>query len=79
MSLKPFTAEAMIHSLGEKRKALIVLHEDNNHCQAVYNQQLCAAIYNPIVGLYYVDDKYGVIESWNEEDLYAGKRDQQSV
>lgn len=79
LPLKPFTAEAMIHSLGEKRKALIVLQEDNNHCQAVYNQQLCTAVYNPFSGLHYVDDKYGVIKAWNEEEQYAGKRNQPSV
>lgn len=74
MSFKPFTTKALIHSLGETRKELIVLHEDNNHCQAVYNHQLCTAIYNPFTGLYYVDDKYGVIESWNEEKENADKR-----
>lgn len=67
MSLTPFIAEAMIHSLGEKRQAMIVLHENNNHCQVVFNQKLCMAIYNPFTGLYYADDLYGVIESWNEE------------
>lgn len=76
MSLKPFTAEAMIHSLGEKRKVLIVLHEDNNHCQAVYNNRLCTAVYNEYVGHYYVDDKFGVIEEWNLEEYHADKRNQ---
>lgn len=75
MSLEPFTVDAMIHSLGEKRKALIVQHKDNNHCQAVYNRQLCTAIYNPFTGFYYVDDKYGVIESWDKEEENADKRD----
>ncbi len=37
----------------------IIKHEDNNHVIAEYNGQRYTAIFNPFVGMYYVDDIYG--------------------
>ena len=66
--LKPYKAIAMIHSLGSEHEALIVRFEDNNHCLAVFGNKLCSAVYNPYTGMFYVDDIYGVIEEWNNEN-----------
>ena len=38
----------------------IIEHRDNNHVIAEYNGQICTAIFNPFVGIYYVDDIYGI-------------------
>lgn len=62
MSIQPYKALAMVHSLQEKREVLIVSFTDNNNCQAVFEKKLCSAIYNPFAGCFYVDDIYGVIE-----------------
>lgn len=64
----PYKALAMIHSLNSTREALIVSFEDNNHCRAIFGNKLCSAIYNPFSGLFYVDDLYGVLEEWKEEN-----------
>lgn len=66
--LKPFKAPSMIHSLNSKRDARIVYFENINHCRAVFGNKLCSAVYNPFRGLFYVDDIYGVIEDWNNEN-----------
>ena len=51
-----------IHSLGGKMaEATIVERVSSNQYIAEYNGVRCTAIYNPFVGAYYVDDKYGVI------------------
>lgn len=65
---KPFQTQAMIHSLNGKRDVLILSFENNNNCRAVFGNKLCSAVYNPYVGMFYVDDIYGVIEEWNNEN-----------
>lgn len=51
-----------IQSLGGKMaEATIVEQVGSNQYIAEYNGVRCTAIYNPFVGAYYVDDKYGVI------------------
>lgn len=56
-----FTKKAMIHSL-KKQDDVIILHEKNNNdIIAEYKGKRCTAIYNPFVGLFYVDDIYGVL------------------
>lgn len=55
--------EAVIHSLhGATDTAVILSHEDNNHCLAEYKGAVCTAIWNPFSGYYYVDDVYGKLE-----------------
>ncbi len=40
----------------------ILDHISNNNCIAqLENGNMCSAIYNPIVGIYYADDKYGLL------------------
>ena len=51
----------MIHSKNAIDSIVIVEHIDNNHCVALYNGHLYTAVYNVFTGLYYVDDKYGLI------------------
>lgn len=82
--MKPFKTDAMIHSLHSKREVLIIAYEDNNHCQAVFGDKLCSAIYNPFTGMFYVDDIYGVIEECNnenhkQEDSYDSKPTRQYI
>lgn len=55
-------ARAMIHSLGQPAEVEIVLEQGNNNkVIAKYNGTYCTAIYNIFVGMYYVDDIYGVL------------------
>jgi len=42
-------------------EATIIKRLDDNDYLADYNGVKCHAIYNPFVGRYFVDDKYGVI------------------
>lgn len=59
----PITEEMHIHSLdGELREATIVEKVGDNQYVAEYNGVRCSAIYNPFVGRFYVDDKYGIIK-----------------
>ncbi len=56
-----FKARSMINSL-QNRDEVIILHEKgSNDIIAEYNGKRCTAIYNAFVGLYYVDDIYGVL------------------
>lgn len=60
--MQPITESMHIHSLGGKMaEATIVEQVGNNQYIAEYNGVKCTAIYNPFVGAYYVDDKYGVL------------------
>ena len=34
----------------------------------MFGNKLCSAVYNPYTGMFYVDDIYGVIEEWNNEN-----------
>lgn len=59
---------AMIKSLNGTDKCTIVSMEDNNHVVALYKGILCRAIFNPFVGLFYVDDVYGIIREDGEKE-----------
>ena len=55
--------ECHIHSLnGGLAEATILKRFDDNRYIADYNGVKCTAIFNPFVGTYYVDDKYGLIK-----------------
>jgi len=59
----PITEPMHIHSLdGELREATIVEKTGDNRYVAEYSGVRCSAIFNPFVGRFYVDDKYGVIK-----------------
>ncbi len=64
---EPYKAEAMVNSAGKIKEVFIVGYDDVNHCKAVVDNKLCTAIYNHFTGLFYVDDKFGVIDSLNNE------------
>ncbi len=54
---------AHIHSLnGELKEASILKKVGDNNYIAEFNGIKCTAIFNPFVGKFYVDDKYGVIK-----------------
>jgi hypothetical protein len=58
----PYTVEAHIHSLnGQLAQATILEKIGDNKYLAEFNGVKCSAIFNPFVGRYYVDDKYGII------------------
>jgi len=61
-----FFATAMIHSKkGEENQTdtvFIIEYKDNNNITAEYNGHRYTAIYNPFVGLFYVDDIYGKMD-----------------
>ena len=57
-----FTAEAMIHSLKKQDEAVILHERGCNDVVAEYKGKRYTAIYNPFVGLFYVDDVYGVLQ-----------------
>ena len=54
---------AMVHS-KEQREEVELLEKigDNNYLVKTNDGVKCTAIFNPFVGIYYADDKYGVIE-----------------
>jgi hypothetical protein len=61
--------ECHIHSLdGALAEATIMEKTGDNQYVAVYNGVRCTAIFNPFVGKYYVDDKYGVITLGNDRE-----------
>ena len=56
-----FKIKAQVHSL-QALDEVVILHENGpNDVIAEYKGKRCTAIYNVFVGLYYVDDKYGVL------------------
>jgi hypothetical protein len=56
-----FKTKAMIHSM-KAQDEVTILHEDGcNDVIAEYKEKRCTAIFNPFVGLYYVDDVYGIL------------------
>ena len=66
--------ECYIHSLKQDGKnglaeATIIKRLGENDYLADYNGVKCHAIFNPFVGRYYVDDKYGVIKDPKEQQL----------
>lgn len=61
--------ECHIHSLeGGLAEATILKRMGDNQYLADYNGVKCTAIYNPFVGRYYVDDKYGIIKEPKQHD-----------
>ena len=60
---EPCKVEAMIHSLHQKKQVFLVQYENVNHCKAIFDNKLCTAIYNTYNGEFYVDDKYGVLDT----------------
>lgn len=63
--------ECYIHSLKQDGKhvlgeATIIKRLGDNDYLADYNGVKCHAIFNPFVGTYFVDDKYGVIKEPGE-------------
>lgn len=59
-----FEALAMVHSQESKgpQKVTIVSRNGNNEVIAEINGMKYTAIFNPFIGLYYVDDIYGEIK-----------------
>ena len=61
-----------IHSLnGELKEATILEKIGDNKYLADYNGVKCSAIFNPFVGAYYVDDKYGIVRDRKPADRGA--------
>ncbi len=61
--MEHITEQMHIHSLnGELAEATILDKVGDNKYVAEYNGVKCAAIFNPFVGRFYVDDKFGVIK-----------------
>lgn len=61
---------AKIHSLnGKEDYVRIIQFDDYNHVIAEYGGNLYSAIFNPFVGAYYVDDKYGFIRKAAANDI----------
>jgi hypothetical protein len=59
----PIIEPMHIHSLGgELREATILEKVGDNRYVAEFGGVRCSAIFNPFVGRFYVDDKYGVIK-----------------
>jgi hypothetical protein len=57
-----FKIKAMVHSLKAQDEVAILHKKDNNDVIAEYKGKRCTAVFNPFVGLYYVDDVYGVLK-----------------
>ena len=56
-----------IHSLnGDVAEAIIHKKIGDNQYLAEYGGVKCTAIFNPFVGAYYIDDKYGIIPEGHE-------------
>lgn len=53
---------AMVHSLNDKAEVTIINKAGDNDYRAEYDGKVCTAIFNPFVGMYYVDDVYGIVE-----------------
>lgn len=62
-----FKTDALIHSLKRIDEVTIISQTDNNHVVAEYKGVRYSAIYNPFVGLYYVDDLYGRSKNGSDE------------
>jgi len=68
--------ECFVHSLKQDgqnvlAEATIVKKLGDNSYLADYNGVKCHAIFNPFVGRYFVDDKYGVIKEPGARDSGA--------
>ena len=56
-----FKANAMVHSINAVKEVEIIEKRGDNDYLAKVGDTVCTAIFNPFVGLYYVDDVYGVV------------------
>ena len=56
-----FTIKAQVHSLQAQDEVTILHEKNNNDVIAEYNGKRYTDIFNPFVGLFYVDDIYGVL------------------
>ena len=66
----PINEKMNIHSLdGEMQEATILKRLGDNDYLAEYNGVRCHAIFNPFVGRFYVDDKYGIIREQKSHDM----------
>ena len=58
-----------IHSLnGELAEATILKKIGDNQYLAQFGDVKCTAIFNPFVGTYYVDDKFGIVRDHKPRD-----------
>lgn len=62
-----FKVNAMVHSINAVKEVEIIEKRGDNDYLAKVGDVVCTAIFNPFVGLYYVDDVYGVVKS-NDRD-----------
>ena len=61
-----------IHSLGGEMKEATILEKiGDNKYLADFGGVKCTAIFNPFVGAYYVDDKYGIVRDQKPADRGA--------
>ena len=51
----------MVHSVKAVKEVEIIEKRGDNDYLAKVGAVICTAIFNPFVGLYYVDDVYGVV------------------
>ena len=58
-----FKVNAMVHSINAVKEVEIIEKRGYNGYLAKVDDVVCTAIFNPFVGLYYVDDVYGVVKS----------------
>lgn len=56
-----FKTQAMVHSINAVKEVEIIEKRGDNDYLAKVDNVVCTAIFNPFVGLYYVDDVYGVV------------------
>jgi len=61
-----FKTKAQVHSLKSQDEVVILHDKNNNDVIAEYKGKRCTAIFNPFVGIYYVDDIYGVLSDPNK-------------
>ena len=61
--------DCCIHTLnGGLAEATILKKTGDNQYLADFNGVKCTAIFNPFVGRYFVDDKYGVVRDTRPQD-----------
>jgi len=61
-----FQTKALIHSLRSEDTVTILHENGSNDVVADYTGIRYTAIYNPFVGLYYVDNIYGELKDQNK-------------
>ena len=57
----------MVHSIKAVKEVEIIEKRGDNDYLAKVGDVVCTAIFNPFVGLYYVDDVYGVVRRDDRE------------